>query len=268
MSMRLKGMLKNHLHAQLEQHMFDDATVLENVPCEMTFECKQGFMEFETEAHSYLPLMHLIGSVTEVRGDFPFHISSLYFDNADVPYLTKDILYYPNPEEIAHTIMITAAIPFSVIMIPLFIIVRSMGIANSLLALILPMIPHAYGIFLYRQFFAGIPHELYEAAMIDGASYSRTLFQVFFPMAIPVTISMAVAFFLTNWNNYLWPLVVIHDRNLWVVQLAITSFKESYSSAWNLIFAASLMASIPIILLFVFLQRYFTSSVKLAGIKG
>ena len=129
-------------------------------------------------------------------------------------------------------IMITAAIPFSVIMIPLFIIVRSMGIANSLLALILPMIPHAYGIFLYRQFFAGIPHEFYEAAMIDGASYSRTLFQV------------------------------------WVVQLAITSFKESYSSAWNLIFAASLMASIPIILLFVFLQRYFISSVKLAGIKG
>ena len=118
-------------------------------------------------------------------------------------------------------IMITAAIPFSVIMIPLFIIVRSMGIANSLLALILPMIPHAYGIFLYRQFFAGIPHEFYEAAMIDGASYSRTLFQVFFPMAIPVTISMAVAFFLTNWNNYLWPLVVIHDRNLWVVQLEL-----------------------------------------------
>ena len=106
MSMRLKGMLKNHLHAQLEQHMFDDAVVLENVPCEMTFECKQGFMEFETEAHSYLPLMHLIGSVTEVRGDFPFHISSLYFDNADVPYLTKDILYYPNPEEIAHMITV------------------------------------------------------------------------------------------------------------------------------------------------------------------
>ena len=106
MSMRLKGMLKNHLHAQLEQHMFDDAMVLENVPCEMTFECKQGFMEFETEAHSYLPLMHLIGSVTEVRGDFPFHISSLYFDNADVPYLTKDILYYPNPEEITHMITV------------------------------------------------------------------------------------------------------------------------------------------------------------------
>lgn len=106
MSMRLKGMLKNHLHAQLEQHMFDDATVLENVPCEMTFECKQVFMEFETESHSYLPLMHLIGSITEVRGDFPFHISSLYFDNADMPYLTKDILYYPNPEEIAHMITV------------------------------------------------------------------------------------------------------------------------------------------------------------------
>ena len=79
---------------------------------------------------------------------------------------------------------------------------------------------------------------------------------------------MAVAFFLTNWNSYLWPLVVLHDRKLWVVQLAITSFRESYSSAWNLIFAASLMASIPIILLFVFLQRYFTDSVKLSGVKG
>ena len=102
MSMRLKGMLKNHLHAQLEQHMFDDAMVLENVPCEMTFECKQGFMEFETEAHSYLPLMHLIGSVTEVRGDFPFHISSLYFDYADVTYFTLNIFYFSNTVEITY----------------------------------------------------------------------------------------------------------------------------------------------------------------------
>ena len=106
MSMRLKGMLMNHLHAQLEQHLFDNAMVLQDVPCEMTFRTAQGYMEYENEQHSYLPLFHLIGSIAEIRGDFPFHVSSLYFDDADKPYLTKDILYYPNPDELAHMIKV------------------------------------------------------------------------------------------------------------------------------------------------------------------
>ena len=106
MSMRLKGMLMNHLHAQLEQHLFADAVVLQDVPCEMTFQTAQGYMEFENEQHSYLPVFHLIGSVKEIRGDFPYNISSLYFSDEDVQYLTKDILYYPNPQELAHMITV------------------------------------------------------------------------------------------------------------------------------------------------------------------
>lgn len=106
MSMRLKGMLMNHLHAQLEQHLFADAVVLQDVPCEMTFQTAQGYMEFENEQHSYLPVFHLIGSVKEIRGDFPYNISSLYFGDDDSQYLTKDILYYPNPQELAHMITV------------------------------------------------------------------------------------------------------------------------------------------------------------------
>lgn len=106
MSMRLKGMLMNHLHAQLEQHLFEDAVVLKNVPCEMTFQTAQGYMEFEGENHAYLPVFHLIGSIVDIRGDFPFRISSIYFDDKDKPYLTKDVLYYPNPDELAHMIQV------------------------------------------------------------------------------------------------------------------------------------------------------------------
>lgn len=106
MSMRLKGMLMNHLHAQLEQHLFGEAVVLHNVPCTMTFQTAQGYMEFENETHSYLPVFHMIGSVKEIRGEFPFNISSLYFGDEDKQYLTKDILYYPNPQEIAHMITV------------------------------------------------------------------------------------------------------------------------------------------------------------------
>ena len=164
-------------------------------------------------------------------------------------------------------IMITAAIPFSVIMIPLFIIVRSMGIANSLLALILPMIPHAYGIFLYRQFFAGIPHEFYEAAMIDGASYSRTLFQVFFPMAIPVTISMAVAFFLTNWNNYLWPLIVNKKPEYRTIMVYLANMVGGYNTKWNVVIASAMLACLPVFLISLFLQSHLQNSIKMSGIK-
>lgn len=91
--------------------MLDDAIVLQNVPCEMTFVATQAYMENESEKNNYLPVFHITGNVTEIHGDFPFHISGLYFDEKDKPYLTKDCLYYPSPEELAH--MITTGKYFS-----------------------------------------------------------------------------------------------------------------------------------------------------------
>lgn len=111
MSMKLKGMLATNLQALLESHMLDDAIVLENVPCEMTFVATQAYMENESEKNNYLPVFHIMGNVTEIHGDFPFHISGLYFDENDKPFLSKDCLYYPSPDELAH--MITTGKYFS-----------------------------------------------------------------------------------------------------------------------------------------------------------
>lgn len=177
-------------------------------------------------------------------------------------------LRFPLKKTIFTWMISTMMISFSVIMIPLFIIVKSLGLIDTLWAVILPMIPHAYGIFLYRQFFKGVPRDLYEAGIIDGASHFKILFRVYTPLSVPITLTMAVSFFLTNWNNYLWPMVVTQKQDLWVVQVAISSFKDAYSAQWNLILAASVIAAIPTIVLFVIFQRYFVEGIKLSGVKG
>lgn len=106
MSMRLKGLLHEQYHSRLENSYMSDseAIVLENVPCEMKFESGQGFMEHESEKHNYLPVFHLIGHITEIKGDFPYNISSLYFSEEDKSLLAKDCLYYPSPDELTHMI--------------------------------------------------------------------------------------------------------------------------------------------------------------------
>ncbi|MDC7288012.1 carbohydrate ABC transporter permease [Blautia schinkii] len=165
-------------------------------------------------------------------------------------------------------IISTLMIPFSVIMIPLFIIIKQMGLINNLWGIIIPMIPNAYGIFLFHQFFLGIPKELEESAKIDGASYFGVFVKIVLPLSKPIAVTLAVAFFLANWNNYLWPLIVAQDRKLWLVQIAIANFKSSQSVEWNLVLAASCVSALPIIILFFIFQKHITEGVKTAGIKG
>lgn len=165
-------------------------------------------------------------------------------------------------------IISTLMIPFSVIMIPLFIIIKQMGLINNLWGIIIPMIPNAYGIFLFHQFFLGIPKELEESAKIDGASYFGVFVKIVLPLSKPIAVTLAVAFFLANWNNYLWPLIVAQDRKLWLVQIAIANFKSSQAVEWNLVLAASCVSALPIIILFFIFQKHITEGVKTAGIKG
>lgn len=165
-------------------------------------------------------------------------------------------------------IISTLMIPFSVTMIPLFIIVKKMGLINNLWGIIIPMIPNAYGIFLFHQFFLGIPKELEESAKIDGASYFAVFLKIVLPLAKPIAVTLAVAFFLANWNNYLWPLIVAQDRELWLVQIAIANFKTSQAVEWNLVLAASCVSALPIIILFFIFQKHIAEGVKTSGLKG
>ena len=176
-------------------------------------------------------------------------------------------LRFPGRQVFFVWILSTLMVPFAVIMIPLFIIVRSLGLTNSLWGIILPAIPHAYGIFLFRQFYLGIPRELEESAMMDGLSHYGIFFRIIAPLSTAIAVTLAVAFFVANWNSYLWPLIVTQKRELWVIQIAIANFRGERTVAWNLVLAASCITIIPTVVIFLVFQRYLVEGIKMSGIK-
>jgi multiple sugar transport system permease protein len=177
-------------------------------------------------------------------------------------------LRFPGRETIFILIFSTFLVSLPVIIVPLFILVRSMGLLNTYAGVILPSIFHAFGIFLLRQYYLSLPRELEEAALIDGASYWRIYWSVVLPLSKPIIASLAVLFFLANWNSFLWPLTVASDKDLWVVQVGIANFRSQYSTSWNYIMAASTIVATPMLILFVIFQRQIMESIKTSGIKG
>lgn len=164
-------------------------------------------------------------------------------------------------------ILSTLMIPFSVIMIPLFILVKQFDWLNTFRGVIIPAIPHAYGIFLFRQFFLTIPKDLEEAATIDGCSYFGIFAKIFVPLSKSISITLAVAFFIANWNNYLWPLIVSQKQEMWVLQVALANFIGRNDTPWNAIMASGVMTVVPTIFIFFVLQKYLVEGIKMSGIK-
>lgn len=177
-------------------------------------------------------------------------------------------LRFPGRDAIFVGILATLMVPFTVIVIPLFIIVDALGWVDTYRGLIIPMIPHAFGIFLLRQFYLGLPRELEEAAIVDGASLVQVYRHIVLPLSRPILAALGVFFFLANWNNFLWPLIVTQSQDLWVVQLGIQQFTGQRGSQHNLIMAASTLAALPTLLLFFVLQRRLVEGFKLTGLKG
>lgn len=176
-------------------------------------------------------------------------------------------LKFPGREFIFLSIFSTFLVSLPVIIVPLFILVQRLGMVNNYAGLIIPAIFNAFGIFLLRQFYLGIPSELHEAAIIDGASYWGIYWNIMLPLSRPILSALAVFFFLVNWNAFLWPLTITTNRDLWVVQVAIASFQNQYSAAWNYIMAASAVVALPTLLLFFFFQRQLVESIKTTGLK-
>lgn len=176
-------------------------------------------------------------------------------------------LNFPGRGILFAMVLSTLMIAFPVILVPLFIVMKQLNWINTYWALIVPNIFNAYGIFLMRQFYLGIPREIEEAAIIDGASLIGVFFRIILPLARPIIAALSILFFLGNWNNFLWPLIVTTDPNLEVLQVGIASFTGEHGSQWNLILAASLVATLPIVALFAFFQRYIVESIKMSGLK-
>lgn len=162
----------------------------------------------------------------------------------------------------------TLMIPGMVTLVPLFVLVANMGMVNTYFGLILPFLAAPFGVFLMRQFFLGIPDELIDAARVDGASEGRIFVQIVVPLAKPALATLAILTFLGSWNNFLWPLVVAttEDRYTLPVALALYSTGQNQTD-YGLLLAGAVVVLMPILVLFLLLQRYFVQGIAMTGIK-
>jgi multiple sugar transport system permease protein len=159
-------------------------------------------------------------------------------------------------------------IPGEVTLVPNYLLMHDLGWLNSYKALIVPSMLSVFGIFMLRQFFAEVPNEMMEAARMDGASLPRTFVSIVLPAAVPALITLGLMTFLGNWDSYLWPLIVINDQKMQMIQVAISAFSSNVGTDWSKILAANTISTAPILLLFLFLQRYYIQGITMSGIKG
>ncbi|WP_026361557.1 carbohydrate ABC transporter permease [Amycolatopsis nigrescens] len=164
-------------------------------------------------------------------------------------------------------IVATMLISLPVILVPLFLVTRALGMVDSYAGLIVPALFNAFGIFLLRQFYLNLPGELEDAAYLDGCGYLRLYWHVVLPLSRPVLASLAVLFFLATWNSFIWPLTVTQDEDLRVVQVAIASLQGQYAQKYHYVLAASVLAAIPTIVVFALGQRRLVESLKTTGLK-
>jgi multiple sugar transport system permease protein len=162
----------------------------------------------------------------------------------------------------------TMMIPSAVTIIPSFLVLRSLGWLNSYAALIIPPLFSAYGVFLLRQFFLSIPRELEEAATLDGCSPWGVYWRIVLPLSKPALIALAILTFVSNWRSFLWPLIVTHTSDKFTLPLALGQFQEMYGIQWPLLMAGSVVLTIPMLLVFLFGQRFFIEGTYLGAVKG
>ena len=165
-------------------------------------------------------------------------------------------------------LLATLMVPFQVVMIPTFLIIQKLSLADSLTALALPNLVTPFGIFLLRQFFRTLPVELEEAARIDGCSRLGVLWRVVLPLSGPALATVAVVTFLWTWNDFLWPLIVITSTDHNTVQLGLANFQGAHTTNWTLLMAGNVMSLAPMLIVFVVAQRFFVRSIAGIGDQG
>lgn len=162
----------------------------------------------------------------------------------------------------------TLMIPFPVLLIPNFILVRSLDWYDTYQALILPPAFSAFSTFLLRQHFLGIPMEMDDAARIDGASSFRIWWQIILPLSKPALAALAIFIFLGNWNEFLWPLVVTNSEEMRTIPVGLSAFQGQYNVKWQLMMAAAVVAMLPVLVVYMFAQKWFIKGLTITGMGG
>jgi multiple sugar transport system permease protein len=162
----------------------------------------------------------------------------------------------------------TIAMPWQVYMVPQFLLMREFGLNNTHLALIFLQAFTAFGVFLMRQFYMSIPNELCEAARIDGMNEYQIWAKIMLPLSKPALSTLTIFTFVTTWNDFLGPMIYLTKTELKTIQIGLRMFISQYSAEYGLIMAASVVALIPVLIVFLALQRFFVEGVASSGIKG
>jgi len=211
-------------------------------------------------------------------GNFPVYFSNTVFVAVVSTFITVMVnlmagyalaKYIFKGRNLIFTIMIaTLMIPLQVIMIPIFLQLKNLGMLNSLWGIIIPPAATPTGVFLARQYLVNLPDSLIEAARIDGAKEYSIFFRLILPMSKPIVATIAIFSFMWRWNDYLWPLIVITDNKKQTVQQALANFVGQLQINWSDLLAMTTIAIIPVIVVFLAFQRFFFSGIAAGSVKG
>jgi multiple sugar transport system permease protein len=175
---------------------------------------------------------------------------------------------FPGRNLLFGLLLATLVMPGIMFVVPNYITIARLGWLNSYQGVIAPGLSGIFGVFFLRQFFQSIPRELEEAAYIDGASVWTTFFRVALPLARGAIATLAIITFLTSWNDFLWPLLILNDRELQTLPVGLATIQGQYTFDYGKLMAGAVVTAVPVLILYIFLQRYIIQNVAMTGLKG
>ena len=226
------------------------------VPTPITFEAYQAI--FQNGFGEVLLNTIIVAGATVALGILVNGLAGFAFTVFDFP--GKDVLFV--------LVLITFLLPFEAIAMPLYAVVRQFGWLDTYAALILPAVANGLAIFLFRQFFSQVPKELIEAAHMDGASWFTIFSRVYIPLSGPAVVSAGLMLFLFQWEAFLWPLLANPSQDIPIIQVGLATFQQQYTTFWNQLFAASVIAAVIPLLIILPLQKHYVDGLTGVGLKG
>ena len=182
------------------------------------------------------------------------------FSFSRIPFRGKNILFW--------VILAGIMVPGPLLIVPLFTQMQALGLVDTYWGIILPQLASPIAVFIFKQYFDGIPHELEEAATMDGASLFRVYWQIWMPLARPAIAAVGIFAFVLSWNNFLWPFIVITSNNLMTVPVGLSTVQTSFGIRYAQIMATAVLGGIPVLIVFLFFQRQIVQGVAATGLKG
>lgn len=225
---------------------------------------KEPSLDAYRTVFSRFPLLRAIGNSFLITGSYT--VVTILSASMAAFAITK--IKFPWAENIFKLYLASMMIPTQVTLIPLFVIMNKMGLINTYPSVILPSLFRAFAVFMLVQQMRSIPNDFMEAARIDGAGIFRIYAKVIMPLTRSAIATLTVTTFMESWNDYLWPLLMLSDKNKMTLTLALNSLNGQYGTEYNLLMAGSLISMIPIIIIYACAQKYFKAGLMSGGVKG